>query len=488
LRFRELFPAHYSRYQEDLEQSWGEAHFAFDASILLHLFRCPINQRQHLIEVFRKLENRLWLRFHGALEYHRNQKSVAEEQRTSIDRVRQTLEKALRDFRNAVGPQTQRHALLETGPFVREVEESVERFRDQLDEVERAHVERYEEVPLLRELEAIFAERVGPPPATQAQLDKWVSEAKTRIANSIPPGYLDARKSRADGSAEFSYGGLRYSAEAGDYLVWNQTLEFAKERSIKKLVFVTNDRKSDWWWEESGKRLGPRPELVEEARRIASIEFLGLVSIERFLERQLPEDAIAAQSPTLVPIAGAEMGTPSIVQSSPGPLDALASVEELIPKMTQLMGEFVLDMKEMTAAMNLAAKRLQQAQSARDKRAVVNDLASELDFISPRLEERVNSYEAILSEFVPAFRVLFSTARSEGTEVDGLDAIRSKLAELQAAVRASTENSKGLVESLRQGGVATSSLRLSTGRIASILERYCASSESFAEELGALYR
>lgn len=48
--------------------------------------------------------------------------------------------------------------------------------------------------------------------------------------------------------------------------MWRQTLEMAKAED-KHVVFVTDDRKEDWWLEKSGKTISPRPELIAEFNR-----------------------------------------------------------------------------------------------------------------------------------------------------------------------------------------------------------------------------
>src|SRR5262249_40108998 len=52
----------------------------------------------------------------------------------------------------------------------------------------------------------------------------------------------------------------------------------------KPVVFVTDDRKEDWWKEHAGKRLGPRPELIAEFRR-ATGELFCMYLPATFMER-----------------------------------------------------------------------------------------------------------------------------------------------------------------------------------------------------------
>lgn len=52
------------------------------------------------------------------------------------------------------------------------------------------------------------------------------------------------------------------------------------------VILVTSERKKDWWEEISGKTIGPRPELLKEAREVSGQRIL-IYQTERFLEHAL---------------------------------------------------------------------------------------------------------------------------------------------------------------------------------------------------------
>jgi hypothetical protein len=70
-------------------------------------------------------------------------------------------------------------------------------------------------------------------------------------------------------------------------LIWNQILSHAKSANLKSVIFITDDGKEDWWkiLESDGpKKIGPRPELKDEARKLSSIESFLMYSPESFLQ------------------------------------------------------------------------------------------------------------------------------------------------------------------------------------------------------------
>lgn len=49
------------------------------------------------------------------------------------------------------------------------------------------------------------------------------------------------------------------------------------------IIIVTDDVKEDWWWRHEGKIVGPSPELVDEIRSKAGVDFYMYVS-DQFME------------------------------------------------------------------------------------------------------------------------------------------------------------------------------------------------------------
>ena len=68
----------------------------------------------------------------------------------------------------------------------------------------------------------------------------------------------------------------------GDFILWMQVIDKAKE-SKSPVIFITDERKKDWWWKiKDGRNMGPRQELTEEIMEKAKVDF-HMYSSERFL-------------------------------------------------------------------------------------------------------------------------------------------------------------------------------------------------------------
>ncbi len=88
-----------------------------------------------------------------------------------------------------------------------------------------------------------------------------------RSSHKIPPGYKDNAKSN---------GGI------GDYLIWQTILKLAKEKK-KDVIFVTNDKKTDWYHKSNDIPLYPRHELIEEFSRETQGHSLHIMQLSSFL-------------------------------------------------------------------------------------------------------------------------------------------------------------------------------------------------------------
>ncbi|CAK8719653.1 hypothetical protein KKHLCK_08830 [Candidatus Electrothrix laxa] len=82
----------------------------------------------------------------------------------------------------------------------------------------------------------------------------------------------------------FTYSGLVYEEKYGDLIVWKQIIDYAHEKSLKNIIFITSDSKPDWWRKVKNKTIGPRPELLDEIYREAGVERFHVYHTERFLE------------------------------------------------------------------------------------------------------------------------------------------------------------------------------------------------------------
>lgn len=99
---------------------------------------------------------------------------------------------------------------------------------------------------------------------TIEKIYKLCDMGKKRYEEKKPPGYMDQRDKNSL---------RRYN----DFIIWSEALEFCKNRQLD-LIFVTDDKKEDWY--DSEKKFNI--ELIKEFEKFTSREILGIDSNKFF--------------------------------------------------------------------------------------------------------------------------------------------------------------------------------------------------------------
>lgn len=261
---RNMFPGYRKPDEDEFNLLWSEGLFVFDTNVLLNFYNYPVELRNLYSLVIQKLGGRIWIPFHVSLEFHRNRFLRVKNSRKLTDELLAQIEsrsnEILRDVEKVeferrglkLNDVSQRISLLQDAHS--RLNEMVQGVRDSLPEVSL-------DDPIYNEICDLFSERVGEAPKDQTDLDSLLEDAERRYEMRVPPGFLDASK----GDEEFRDRGVCYKKKFGDLIIWRQILDHVRVNSLRNLVFITGDRKEDWWWVESGKTLGPLPELIQEA-------------------------------------------------------------------------------------------------------------------------------------------------------------------------------------------------------------------------------
>jgi hypothetical protein len=256
-----------------------------DTNVLLSLYRFQPSARDELFRILEKLGDRLWIPYQVALEFHRNRLNTIAEQENFFGKVREELEacgaeyvKRLRTFSNRVAlPQATLDKLIQQ---VNTAYSAVDEEIGNAEGENQVSLRSRESDSVLARLESLFDGRVGAP-MSGSELAQAQKEAKDRIENKIPPGYMDRGK----------------SDPTGDYIIWIQLKLEAARRELTATL-ITDDRKEDWFWREHGLTLGPRIELYEEMETEAGVRFT-IMTTETFLIRAKEYLSAAVSSATV---------------------------------------------------------------------------------------------------------------------------------------------------------------------------------------------
>ena len=199
-----------------------------------------------------------------------NRVGVINQQVKIYDEAIKNVEELKRSFENP-----RQHPFVKEVTF-RELGASFDKVVFELNENKKTYLGRIETDDVKAELEKLLDGRVGAP-LTAEKIKDVLSTGQDRYSQKIPPGYKDAKKG---GDSDVVADRLK---PYGDYIVWRQTLDKAKAEGVP-VVFVTGDKKEDWWTIFSGSPIEPHPQLVEEFVKEVGHGFFMYLP-EKFMER-----------------------------------------------------------------------------------------------------------------------------------------------------------------------------------------------------------
>jgi rRNA-processing protein FCF1 len=232
-----------------------------DTNVLLSLYRFQSEARDDLFRALEHLETRLWVPYQVGLEFHRNRLGVIDAQEKYFSATRVELNSAVKAYADKVKAFASRIALTKLRED--ELEEAInavhKRVMDEIGRAENSNDVRLSTLnsdEVLTRLEVLLDNKVGGA-MSQTDLADARKEALRRIEAKIPPGYMDKAK----------------DDPTGDYLIWAQLKQEAEKRKVP-VVFITDDRKEDWYRRAHGMTLGARLELREEMQSTAEVAFL----------------------------------------------------------------------------------------------------------------------------------------------------------------------------------------------------------------------
>jgi PIN like domain len=236
-RFRQYFPST----KDEVAAAWDAALFTFDANVLLNIYRYSEATSRNLVDFIEVKSSRIRITHQFGLEYARNRAATIAEQSEKY----KLSAKAIREYVD--NKRQHPHLSSESSSKMEEILQELDKKRADMDHMIRD--DHYAEVILKS-----FSGKLGACP-TEVELAQLHSIAKERYDKDIPPGFADLKDKGMP-------------AAAGDYIGWHQIIEIAKADK-KDIIFVSGDRKNDWWITIHGRSVGPRPELIEEFTRLS---------------------------------------------------------------------------------------------------------------------------------------------------------------------------------------------------------------------------
>ncbi|MCU1497541.1 MAG: hypothetical protein JWM47_1494 [Acidimicrobiales bacterium] len=271
---RSAFRHYYAPTDEEFDQLWSEGLIVLDTNVLFNLYRYSLTTRSSMLSTLSALADQLWLPYQVAMEYQRGRIRVMAQQRAAYSKLRGLVGK-FEESIEAKLKEHSRHPILEANTTMQVVRTSTDAIREHLDAAESKHPDFPKDsapgsMDEIRDtLSALFEGRVGESfSSDDLELIYW--QGAERYENQIPPGYRDQNDKEGDD-------------RFGDLVIWKEVIRQAQAVQ-RPIIFVTDDRKEDWWAQYEGRTVGPRPELLAEIWRETGVLF-HMYQPNQFLER-----------------------------------------------------------------------------------------------------------------------------------------------------------------------------------------------------------
>ena len=254
---RSKYSGWYPKSPAEISALWDVAIFVPDANIMLHCLRHPAPVREELLRLFELLGSSLWVPYQVGLEFHRNRLEVELGARDAYDTLIKDQESIVEKGRDRLR-QIRAHPMIDAAKEIAALDMYLADFKRRMEAARSEHPLGEIESAVVR-LTKILEGRVGEK-WSREQMAALKKEGEDRYARKVPPGYKDAKKD------------LGEYDRFGDLIIWKEMIAHAKTNG-RPIIFVSDDAKEDWWWFHRGRKIGPRPELVEEFREGSEQEF-----------------------------------------------------------------------------------------------------------------------------------------------------------------------------------------------------------------------
>lgn len=263
------FSWYFSATEEEIDEIWKNGVLTVDANVLLDLYRYHESTRNSLLNSLENFNGKLWLSRQAAEEFFRNRTKVIISSEKTFKQATDEVETLRKNFESAVH-QLKGNRIIPADVadiLLKDVTPIIDNAQNEITKATSSYPNYLKNDPILDKVSRIFNGFIGEN-FKDDEMGSLKEEAEKRKANKIPPGYLDDDK---DGDRPY-----------GDFFLWTQILKHSKDDNTP-MIFVTSERKDDWWEKISGKTTGPRRELLREFYEFSKQRVL-IYQTDRFLE------------------------------------------------------------------------------------------------------------------------------------------------------------------------------------------------------------
>ncbi|NLM18434.1 MAG: DUF4935 domain-containing protein [Clostridiaceae bacterium] len=248
---------------EEFKELSNNAIVVLDTNVLLYFYRYrSVETREKLFEIleYLKNENRLWIPHQITFEYFQNYKKILNLKIRELNNLGDQIINNNNKAKGIIEDYYETNHTEEDKEFKNSVETACNKFIEEIENVLKKAKNKLPDFEKVNnDITDLIIDITGSS-YTQEDINKIQAKGEKRYEESIPPGFID--KNEKD-KQKITYGSISYETKYGDLILWFQIIKMAKDKQ-KPVIFVTEDKKEDWWEMDGKMILRPLPQLLKE--------------------------------------------------------------------------------------------------------------------------------------------------------------------------------------------------------------------------------
>lgn len=269
---KNLFFEYYPIEKVEIDRIWNDGIFCYDANVLLNIYRYTEETRSNIFSNIEHFISRSILPYQACYEYQKNKRVVVDSLRGSYDKIIKVLNAVESNVKSGDLNKYRKHCALDIEKdVINPIEKTIVKVIKKIEKSKDIHSTFINEDNIHTKITNLFTNRISEE-ITEDVLKKIYAEGKNRYEKLIPPGFADA-KNKSNSPENNLY---------GDLIIWKHLIEIAKKED-KDVIFITDDRKNDWWDNYNGQTKGALPQLFKEFRKMSNHNIL-IYTVEDFMK------------------------------------------------------------------------------------------------------------------------------------------------------------------------------------------------------------
>ncbi|WP_026398643.1 PIN-like domain-containing protein [Acetobacter nitrogenifigens] len=226
---------------------------SLDTNVILNLYSLHAETLSEVLSLFEKVKERVWISDQVAREFFKNRVSVIRKFKSNMNSIMIDLRKEMANV-NKFMTTLKNRDLIDPNIIdnvVSQIENSMKTVEDAISAKVDSETVSEKNDKIFYAIKDMLFSNIGTE-FSEFELEEQKKIAQKRNEKKIPPGYRDKDKKDLGNFEPF-----------GDYFVWRQMMNKSRDDNCD-ILFVTAERKTDWWDDYEGFRVGPRSELLKE--------------------------------------------------------------------------------------------------------------------------------------------------------------------------------------------------------------------------------